>query len=90
LKTNPDDVSLAERKERLKDPEAASAGKENSIQQHVPNVVRKQKCHSNQEETDQYIAGNVIKNRDNMHRNYGKTQKNISEEEDTQKVIQDS
>jgi hypothetical protein len=88
LKTNPEDASLAERKGRLKDPEAASAGRENFIQQHVLNAVRKQRCPSNPEETNQYIAGNVIKNRDNKHRNYGKAQKNISKEEDTQKVIQ--
>ncbi len=73
LKTNPEDASLADRKGRLKDREAASAGKENFIQQHVLNAVRKQRCPSNQEVTDQYIAGNVIKNRDNVHRNYGKT-----------------
>jgi hypothetical protein len=86
LKTSPGDASLAERKGRLRDPEAASAGKENFIPQHVQNVVRKQRCPLNPEETNQYIAGNVSKNRNNMQRYYGKTQKNISEKENTQKV----
>ena len=55
LKTNRRDVNLAVTQEKIR-----FAVRENTIQQYVQNVVRKQEFHLNQEKTDQFSAANVL------------------------------